>query len=87
MKPKRGETIYYLCEDQIIAYTVGYLGEQSFIIDEYGYVITSEFEYSDFNTVWFKNFNKAIAALRKKYGRKIKIEHNVPYMWEVVEED
>ena len=87
MKPKIGETIYYLCEDQIIAYTVAFLGDESFIVDEYKYIITGEFEYSDFNVVWFKNLKKAFAALRRKYGRKINIVHDVPFMWEVEEKD
>ena len=87
MKPKIGDTIYYLCDNQVLQYDVGYVGAESFIIDLYEYCVDFEFYYKDFNIVWFKSLNKALKALRKNYGRRKTISHIFPNMWEIEEEE
>ena len=87
MRPKRGTNIYYICEGQILQYTVEYLGSESFIVEEYADIIKGEFTYKSYGTVWFDSLESAINETKRIYGENIKIEHPAPFMWEVSDDD
>ena len=89
MKPKIGEKVYRIWQYQIYLETVGYLGSESFIIEDYSYKDDVEYEYSDYGKVWFRDLEKAKKVLRKKFPKKAKviIEQANDEVWEAYEED
>ena len=89
MKPKLGEKVYTIWEDNIILETVEYLGECSFLIQDYENKSDACYDYDDYGTTWFRNLDKAKKVLRKKFPKKAKviIEQTDEDMWEAYEED
>ena len=69
MKPKINQKVYVIYQNQIYQETVGYLGEESFIINSYECLVSVEFEYKDYNIVWFRSLEKAKKELLKKYKK------------------
>ena len=67
LKPKLGQPIYFITYQSCTLTSVGYLGKDSFIInDEYGYErCYQEWHYSDYNNCWFTSFEKAMEALKE----------------------
>ena len=90
MKPKINQKVYIIYQNQIYEETVGYLGEHSFIINFYDSDWNSEYEYDDYNKVWFRSLEKAKKELLKKYkkyGCKVTIEQINQDTWEVIEDE
>ena len=87
MKPKIGDAVYTVHWDQIYKEIVGYLGAESFIIEDYCDSYNSEYEYSDYGTIWFKSLEKAMEQLRKNYGRKKIIEQVTSDCWQIYDEE
>lgn len=77
MKPKLNRTIYSICTESYEVYqdTVGYLGENSFIVKKYEfYDYNYEFKYEDFNKTWFTSFSKAKSTLRKLFNEEYELD-------------
>ena len=88
MKPKIGEQIWCVYQDQIIKETVEFLGKESFIIEGYEYKYDAEYEYKYYNEDWFKNLEKAKKSLLKKNsGKKVKIIKISDFIYQLVGED
>ena len=87
MKPKIGEEIYVIIDNSISKECVGYLGADSFVVELYEYVEHSCFDYSHYNKDWFRSLDKAKTELRRRFGRKAKIEQIGYCWWEVVEDE
>lgn len=88
MKPKIGEKVWVIYDYQIIGEIVEYLGVDSFLIEGFTDKLDPIYDFSDYNKTWFRDLEKAKKALRKTYGRNVKIEqyYNTD-LFEVVEDD
>lgn len=91
MKPKLSTIIYTVSGSyQINEEKVAYLGEESFIIENYPhYTHNYEFNYDDYNKVWFRSFTVAKKALGKIPKGSHLVECNDFYgrWWEVMYKD
>lgn len=91
MKPKIGEKVWTIYDNQILGEIVEFLGEQSFLIEGWLDKYDPEYEYSSYNKTWFRSLEKAKKELYKKYkqsGQKIVIEqyYNTD-IYEAIEEE
>ena len=81
LKPKLGKTVYCIYHDcSIFTDTVGWLGEDSFIVDSFGGCTNEdswEWLYGTYNLDWFTSLTKAKKYLRElleeRHKRKFKI--------------
>lgn len=80
MKPKLGRKIYCIYGTGILVDTVGFLGKDSFIIDNFGPSTKSdslEWEYNMYDIEWFTNISKAkkklISMYEDRYEGKLKV--------------
>lgn len=89
MKPKIGDKVYTIWEDNVILETVEYLGTNSFLIEGYSCKEDSCYDYSDYGITWFRDLEKAKKVLRKKFPKKAKviIEQTDDDMWEAYEDE
>ena len=88
MKPKLNRRIWCVWKDCIIETTVAFIGNGSFIIDEYGSAYEEdswEYNYEDYGKTWFATIAQAKKKLREKYPN-CKFEQTLSNVWEVVEE-
>lgn len=83
--PRLGTTVYTLYGDYLTKDTIGFLGKDSFIIEDFvGYESNSiEYKYSDYNVTWFTSLKKAKDALLSK-GKQLKKVLD-DYHWEVID--
>lgn len=90
MKPKLSSTVYVIYQDTIAEYKVGYLGKNSFIIDEFSdWMIFDvlEWKYDDYGKTWFKSINLAKSKLlddAKKTYLNAKIKKVDDGYWKIV---
>ena len=80
MKPKLGNKVYCLYDNGIFVDKVGYLGKDSFIIDDFNNCKefdSLEWFFDDFNIQWFTSLSKAKTALidkfKDRYAGKLKV--------------
>lgn len=80
MKPKLGRKVYCIYGTGISVDTVGFLGKDSFIIDDFGPLTESdswEWDYDMYDNEWFTNLSKAKKKLidnyKDKYDGKLKV--------------
>lgn len=78
MKPSLGKTVYCIYCGEINKETVGYIGKDSFIVEEFSdnrMFDSLEYYYGDYNENWFTSLAKAKAKLLQDYddGQKLKI--------------
>lgn len=61
VEPDIGETIYFITDISITKTKVGFIGKESFLIEEYGEVQSPymEWYYKDFGIGWFSTFEQA----------------------------
>lgn len=69
MKPAIGKKVYIIYEDTIGLESVGYVGKESFIIEEWSDKLEDAIEYNfeDYGTTWFTNLAKAKKKLLEDY--------------------
>lgn len=68
MKPKLGQKVYCIMYDDILADKVGYLGKESFIIDdfsEFNKFESFEWFYNDYGFKWFTKLKDAKESILK----------------------
>ena len=92
MKPKINEKVYTIWGENIILETVEYLGEDSFLIQDYENKSDACYDYSDYDVTWFRNLDRAKKRLLKKMKEyypksKIIIEQTDEDMWEAYEDE
>lgn len=93
MKPKLGSEVYVIWDGcQIYLEGVGYIGEDSFIVNGYEYKTDAEYYYDDYNITWFKSFEKAkkvlFKELKRKYpNTKFHLEQDGDDVWEAIEDE
>lgn len=80
MKPRIGKKVYCVYKNSILVKEVGFLGNESFIVDDYGgstYEDSWEWYYEDYGKEWFTSIAKAKKELRSRakeeYGVSLKI--------------
>lgn len=80
MKPKIGRKVYCIYGECILVETVGFVGKDSFIIENFNVSVCDnslEWFYEDYNNEWFTSLTRAKKALidkcSDKYDGKIKI--------------
>lgn len=94
-KPKIGKKIWVLVEPfrgepskMICTETVGWLGSETFIVENYHqYDEGAEYRYDDYNRIWFTSLAAAKAKLKElNPGCKLQQNEYLPdNIWEVVE--
>lgn len=70
MKPKIGQKVYCIMDDDILADKVGYIGKESFIIDdfsEFNRFDSFEWFYEDYGFKWFTKLKDAKESILKDY--------------------
>lgn len=70
MKPKIGQKVYCIMDDDILADKVGYIGKESFIIDdfsEFNAFDSFEWFYEDYGFKWFTKLKDAKESILKDY--------------------
>ena len=72
-KPKIGKKIYYYFAGEVFEARVGYLGEDSFIIEDYDIYETFEWYYEDYNETWFTSLAKCKKACKNRYGEPVDV--------------
>ena len=76
IKPKVGQTVYLLIGDDTIHLAfVGFLGEKSFIVDDYDDFYPNlpiEFLYEDYGVCWFFTTKEAALRIVAKFEEKLK---------------
>lgn len=77
MKKKIGTVVYIICDDQICFVKIGYVGNESFIVEDYKicYDEYQEFYFDEYNETWFTSLNKAKQYMRK-VGYKYFLQRN-----------
>lgn len=80
MKPKIGRKVYCIYGTGILVDTVGFLGENSFIINSFGTeteLDSLEWDYNMYNEKWFTSLSKAKKKLVENnkcdYNEKLKV--------------
>lgn len=85
MKPKIGTNVYCIYEDSIAKYKVGYIGKNSFIIDELHEDLifnVLEWQFEDYDKQWFTSLAKAKTEICKRYPNAKLFKRNDDY-WAV----
>lgn len=90
MKPSIGRTIYCIYQNGINEDNVGYLGKDSFIVDDFSDLRrfdSLEYFYDDYQRTWFTSLPQAKKALLSKLHReypdsKFKLKHTCDDYWE-----
>ena len=86
MKPKLNSKVYIIGDEEIYIELVGYLGSESFVIDQYEIKIKTEFYYDDYEKTWVNTLKEAKAILQKKIGPDAKIVKLDDDWWGLKEE-
>ena len=73
MKPKLNSKVYIIAYEEIYAELVGWLGSESFVIEEYEIKRKTEFYYDDYGKTWVKTLKEAKAILQEMLGKDAKI--------------
>ena len=87
MKPKINDKVWTIYDYQILLERVEYIGEDSFLIEDYDSKLDPCYCYTDYNKTWFKDLEKAKKEMRKRFGKDTKIEKYDDECWEVVDDD
>lgn len=68
-KPRIGQTVYIIYDHQIIKEVAGYIGKDSFIIEDFNlcYEDAREWFYEEFGKTWFKSLKSAKDYLKVEY--------------------
>ena len=81
MKPKIDTKVYCIYRDGILVDSVACIGNESFIIENFGYTTYEdswEWYYEDYEEKWFTDLEKAkdklLAIAEEKYEEKLIIE-------------
>lgn len=70
-KPKLGQVVYIIYDDEIYEEKVEYIGEDTFLYSRY----SNEYWYENYNMTWTINFEKAKSILRQNNKvKKLKLE-------------
>lgn len=89
MKPSVGRKIYVLCwrSAQITSETVGWLGEKTFIVENYQeyFEYAQQYAYEDFNKTWFTSLKQAKKELLRLNPDCKVVEKFKGWLWEAVE--
>lgn len=77
MKPALGRTVYCIYEESILVERVGYIGNDSFIIEDFSDNVrfdSLEWFYEDYQNAWFTSLarakNKLLQIAHRKYPNK-----------------
>ena len=73
MKPNLNSKVYIIEDGDIYTEFAGWLGNSSFVIEEYEIKVLTKFYYDDYGKTWVKTLKEAKAILRKKLGPDAKI--------------
>lgn len=79
MKPRLGRKVYCIYGQTILVETVGFLGKDSFIVENFGedtYANSWEWSYDTYDKNWFTNLAKAKKELLARFedeGYNLKI--------------
>lgn len=85
MKPNIGDVVYCIYDGSLAKDKVGYIGKDSFILDEISPSVKLEaccFFYDEYNINWFSTFKEAKTALLSKY-KNAKLKKITDDYWEV----
>lgn len=76
MKPRINRKIYAIYRYQITEEVVKFLGEESFVVENYkDYIANYELKYDHYNKVWFTSLAKAKAKIKESFpNEKIKFK-------------
>lgn len=83
-KPKIGKKVYCIVDEWIVKYVVGYLGKDSFIIEDYWNVSIDNFGYEDFGETWFYTIKDAKEKMLANEGDEYKIVKIYDDEWRIV---
>lgn len=88
MKPNIGKKVYVIYEDSISLEYVGYIGKESFIIDEFSdkFEDAIEYFYEDYGRTWFTSFaaaKKQILEDFKGWYVRLKLVKKSERYWEL----
>ena len=72
-KPKIGKRIYFYFAGEVYECEVGYLGTDSFIIEDYDSRWDVEWFYEDYNEKWFTSLAKCKKACKAEYGEPVDV--------------
>ena len=89
MKPRLNRTIYCIYENCIFKTKVMFLGEYSFIQEEFGNAYEEEsweYNYDDYGRTWFTSFEKAKAKMLEDKPNKKLVKTGINF-WEVQDND
>lgn len=95
MKPKLNQKIYIIIgfDEGIDSDKVGYLGETSFIIENYAdYECSVEFDYDAYGVTWFYTLKEAKDRMAEVYGSNTKFKkmedcYGGSDWWEIIKEE
>jgi hypothetical protein len=89
MKPKLNRKIYCIYETCIFETKVAFIGESSFIQEQYGKAYEEEsweYNFADYGKTWFATLAQAKRKLREKYPN-CKFVRGIGDTWEVEENE